>query len=36
VLDLDSPSLDRFSERDREALEQLAALYVASSDLPEQ
>jgi GAF domain-containing protein len=32
VLDLDSPTRDRFDERDRLALEGLAALYAASSD----
>ena len=30
VLDLDSPSLSRFDEADREGIETLAAIYVAS------
>lgn len=34
VLDLDSPVLDRFDERDRLALEALAALYASASDFP--
>ena len=34
VLDLDSPKLARFDERDGRALETLAALYVESTDLP--
>ena len=33
VLDLDSPKHDRFDDADRATLEELAALYVASSDL---
>jgi GAF domain-containing protein len=32
VLDVDSPSFDRFGAADREALETLAALYTAHSD----
>jgi GAF domain-containing protein len=34
VLDLDSPRHDRFDAEDRATLEELAALYVAASDLP--
>ena len=33
VLDLDSPKRARFDDADRATLEELAALYVASSDL---
>lgn len=33
VLDLDSPSFDRFDEADRQGLEELAAIWVAASDL---
>jgi len=34
VLDIDSPALDRFDERDRLALETLAELYASFSDFP--
>jgi len=32
VFDIDSPSLDRFSEADREGLENLLAVFVAATD----
>ncbi len=32
VIDLDSPSLERFGEPEREALEELAELYASASD----
>ena len=32
VFDIDSPSLDRFAEADREGLEQLLAVFVAATD----
>ena len=34
VLDLDSPSTDRFDEDDREGCEQLVTILLASSDFP--
>jgi len=34
VLDIDSPSLNRFTERDRMQLEAVAAILLASSDTP--
>lgn len=34
VLDLDSPSPNRFDEADREGCEALVAIYLAASDLP--
>ncbi len=33
VIDLDSPELDRFTRDDAQTLEELAAIYVAGSDL---
>jgi GAF domain-containing protein len=32
VLDVDSPSQDRFSENDQKMLEEIAAVYLASID----
>jgi L-methionine (R)-S-oxide reductase len=34
VMDIDSPSLNRFTERDRTKLEAIAAILLASSDTP--
>jgi len=34
VFDIDSPSLNRFSEADREGLESLLAVFVAATDFP--
>jgi GAF domain-containing protein len=35
VLDLDSPTLARFDEEDREGMEKLVSIYLDSTDLPD-